>query len=381
VKDHGGTPRRRGGKAGPVRVEFETVWQALPQPALVVGPDDAVLAANAAAESFFQTSAAQLSDRSLRELTGETSRLSDLLARARGGALSLADRNVDVGLPDARARSCDVQVAALDPASGALLVLIQPRSMAEQMDRSLTHRNAARSVTGMAAMLAHEIKNPLAGISGAAQLLEMTLGDAERELTQLIRDEATRIEKLIGRVEAFGDTRPPARDPVNIHDVLDRARRAAEAGFAGHARFFVEYDPSLPPVPGDADLLMQVVTNLLKNAAEATPKVGGVIMIRTAYSPGVSIATVGGGRESVPLLVTIQDNGCGVPPEIKHDIFEPFVTSKATGSGLGLALVSKIVADHGGVVECDSEPGWTVMRLRFPVWRPAREPRQKDTAP
>jgi two-component system nitrogen regulation sensor histidine kinase GlnL len=274
----------------------------------------------------------------------------------------------------------DVQVAALDPASGSVLILIQPRSIAEQMDRSLTHRSAARSVTGMAAMLAHEIKNPLAGISGAAQLLEMTLGDGERELTQLIRDETKRVEKLIERVEAFGDTRPPARDPVNIHDVLDRARRAAEAGFASHARFFAEYDPSLPPVPGDADQLMQVVQNLLKNAAEATPRVGGVIMIRTAYSPGVSIATVGGGRESVPLLVTIQDNGCGVPAAIKHDIFEPFVTSKATGSGLGLALVSKIVADHGGVVECDSEPGWTVMRLRFPVWKPDRASKQKETA-
>jgi two-component system nitrogen regulation sensor histidine kinase GlnL len=271
-------------------------------------------------------------------------------------------------------------VAALDPGKGSVLILIQPRSIAEQMDRSLTHRSAARSVTGMAAMLAHEIKNPLAGISGAAQLLEMTLGDGERELTQLIRDETKRVEKLIERVEAFGDTRPPARDPVNIHDVLDRARRAAEAGFASHARFFVEYDPSLPPVPGDADQLMQVIQNLLKNAAEATPKVGGVIMIRTAYSPGVSIATVGGGRESVPLLVTIQDNGCGVPAAIKHDIFEPFVTSKATGSGLGLALVSKIVADHGGVIECDSEPGWTVMRLRFPVWKPDRARKQKESA-
>lgn len=380
MRDHGGGRRREGRQPRARGVDYEAVWQALPQPALLIGGDDGVLAANAAAETFFQASAAQLETRSLGDISGEASRLRDLVGRARGGALSLADRNVEIGLPETRPRSVDVQVAALDPASGSVLILIQPRSIAEQMDRSLTHRSAARSVTGMAAMLAHEIKNPLAGISGAAQLLEMTLGDSERELTQLIRDETKRVEKLIERVEAFGDTRPPARDPVNIHDVLDRARRAAEAGFASHARFFVEYDPSLPPVPGDADQLMQVVQNLLKNAAEATPKVGGVIMIRTAYSPGVSIATVGGGRESVPLLVTIQDNGCGVPAAIKHDIFEPFVTSKATGSGLGLALVSKIVADHGGVVECDSEPGWTVMRLRFPVWKPDRAPKQKESA-
>jgi two-component system nitrogen regulation sensor histidine kinase GlnL len=358
-------------------VNHEAIWQALPQPALLIGPDDEIVAANVAAESFFSASAQVLTRRTLVEIAGEDSRLADLVRRGRGGAVSLADHSVDLSPPEGRSRQVDVQVAALDAESGQVLVLLQPRSIAEQMDRSLTHRSAARSVSGMAAMLAHEIKNPLAGISGAAQLLEMTLGDGERELTTLIRDETKRIEKLLERVEAFGDTRPPSREPVNIHDVLDRARRAAEAGFAAHVRFFTEYDPSLPPVPGDEDQLMQVFQNLLKNAAEATPRVGAMVAIKTAYSPGVSIAGLGGGRESVPLLVTIQDNGAGVPPEIRHDIFEPFVTSKAAGSGLGLSLVSKIVADHGGVVECDSEPGRTVMRLRFPIWR---EPKQKEQA-
>jgi two-component system nitrogen regulation sensor histidine kinase GlnL len=359
------------------RIDFEAVWQALPQPAILLNADGSIAAVNPSAESFLSASAAQLTRRSLHDLAGPQSRLADLVARGRGGAISLADHNVEITLPDGRARAVDVQVAPLDEASGRVMILIQPRSIAEQMDRSLTHRAAARSVTGMAAMLAHEIKNPLAGISGAAQLLEMTLGDAERELTTLIRDETKRVEKLLERVEAFGDTRPRPKAPVNIHDVLDRAKRAAEAGFASHARFFVEYDPSLPPVPGDADELMQVFQNLLKNAAEATPKVGGVIMLRTAYSPGVAIEH-GGKRESVPLLVSVQDNGSGVPPEIKRDIFEPFVTSKAAGSGLGLSLVSKVMADHGGVIECDSEPGWTVMRLRFPIWN-ARKPRNEET--
>jgi two-component system nitrogen regulation sensor histidine kinase GlnL len=361
------------------RVDFEGVWNALPQPALLFGPDDAVVAANAAAESFFSSSVAHLKRRRLGDFAGEASRLADLAGRARDGSLSLADRSVELLLHDGRARTVDVQLAAVDGGQGELLMLIQPRSIAEQMDRSLSHRAAARSVSGMAAMLAHEIKNPLAGISGAAQLLEMSLGDPERELTTLIREETKRVEKLIERVEAFGDTRPRPKIPVNIHDVIDRAQRAAEAGFASHVRFFTEYDPSLPPVPGDPDTLMQLFQNLLKNAAEATPMVGGVIMIRTAYSPGVAIAGLAGGRESVPLLISIQDNGCGVPPEIKPDIFEPFVTSKAAGSGLGLSLVSKVMADHGGVIECDSEPGWTMMRLRFPVWRESRR-KQKDKA-
>lgn len=355
--------------------DFGAVWTTLPQPALVIGPDDRLLAANGAAESFFSLSAASLGRRSLRELVGEGSRLAELVARGRGGAVSLVDHNIDVVTPQGGARRVDAQVAALDEHSGRVLLLLQPRSIAEQMDRALTHRSAARSVSGMAAMLAHEIKNPLAGISGAAQLLEMSVGEGERELCEIIRDETRRIEALLARVEEFGDTRPRPKEPVNVHDVLDRARRAAAAGFARHVAFYDEYDPSLPSVPGDPDQLMQVFQNLLKNAAEAAPKVGGVIQLRTAYSPGVAIAGAGGGRESAPLLVTIQDNGAGVPPEIRRDMFEPFVTTKAAGGGLGLALVSKVMADHGGVIECDSEPGRTAMRLRFPIWRDAKATR------
>ena len=354
-------------------IDHEAIWTALPQPGLLIDHADSILTANPAAEAFFSTSVAQLRGKALQDLAGENSRLSDLIRRARGGALSLADHGVEITTQDGRSHAVDAQVAGIDAGSDAVLILLQPRSIAEQMDRTLTHRAAARSASGMAAMLAHEIKNPLAGISGAAQLLDMTLGDTERELTELIREEARRIEDMIERVDAFGDTRPRPKEPVNVHDVLDRAKRAAEAGFGSHVRFFSEYDPSLPAVPGDADTLMQLFQNLLKNAAEAAPRVGGVIQIRTAYSPGVSIAGLSGKRESVPLLVTIQDNGSGVPPDLRHDIFEPFVTSKSTGSGLGLALVSKIVADHGGVIECESEPGRTVMKLRLPVWRAPRQ--------
>jgi two-component system nitrogen regulation sensor histidine kinase GlnL len=360
-------------------IDYEAIWAALPQPGLLLDERDAIVTANQAAEAFFSAGVSQLRGRSLVELAGTNSRLSDLIVRARGGAISLADHGLDIATNDGRVHAVDVQVAAIDPQNACILVLLQPRSIAEQMDRTLTHRAAARSVSGMAAMLAHEIKNPLAGISGAAQLLDMTLGDAERELTDLIRDETRRIEGMIERVEAFGDTRPLPKEPVNVHDVLDRARRSAEAGFGSHVRFFTDFDPSLPPVPGDADTLMQLFQNLLKNAAEAAPSMGGVIQIKTAYRPGVSIAGLGGSRESVPLLVTIQDNGSGVPPELLHDIFEPFVTSKSTGSGLGLALVSKIVTDHGGVIECESEPGRTVMKLRLPVWRPASSKAKRES--
>jgi two-component system nitrogen regulation sensor histidine kinase GlnL len=282
--------------------------------------------------------------------------------------VSVAQYNVMVGWADQPRQLQNVHAAPLNDGDGEVLLLMHPQGMAEKLDRSLSYRSAARSVTGMAAMLAHEIRNPLAGISGAAQLLEMGLGDADRELTGLIREEAARIGKLVERVEAFGDLRPAQRQALNIHDVLDRARRAAQAGFATHVRFSEDYDPSLPPTAGDPDQLLQVFQNLLKNAAEAAPQVGGTIAIATAFRPGVRMMRPGGRSESLPLLVTVTDNGTGIPENLIRDIFDPFVSSKVNGSGLGLALVSKFISDHGGVVECDSRPGRTRFRVRLPVW-------------
>ncbi len=358
--------------------DYEAIWNTIPQPALVVDGDNRIADMNAAAQAFLSLSIVQGRGRSVGRYVGDTSPVLELLAQARQGVVSLAQYNTDFSWSDHPPRLSDLHAAPLQDEPGHVLLMIQPRGMAEKMGRSLSHRAAARSVVGMAAMLAHEIKNPLAGISGAAQLLAMSLPDQDQELTDLIREEAERIGKLLDRVEQFGDIRPASRDPVNIHDIITRAKLSAKAGFAAHVRFIEEFDPSLPPTAGDADQLMQVLLNLIKNAAEATPRVGGIITLRTAYRPGVKLALPGGRRESLPLQITISDNGHGVPEEIKRDIFEPFVTSKATGSGLGLSLVSKIVADHGGVVECESDPGWTTFRLLLPVYS---ERGQKERGP
>jgi two-component system nitrogen regulation sensor histidine kinase GlnL len=292
----------------------------------------------------------------------------DVVGQARRSGVSVAQYDVMVGWADQLPQLQNVHATPLQDAAGDILILLHPQGMADKMDRSLGNRSAARSVTGMAAMLAHEIRNPLAGISGAAQLLEMGLGDSDRELTGLIQAEAARIGKLVDRVEQFGDLRPARRQALNIHDVLDRARRAAQAGFAAHARFSEEFDPSLPPTAGDPDQLLQVFQNLLKNAAEAVPRVGGAIAMSTAYSPGVKMVRPGQKSESLPLVVTITDNGPGIPENLIRDIFDPFVSSKVNGTGLGLSLVSKFITDHGGVVECDSRPGRTRFRIRLPVW-------------
>ena len=289
------------------------IWNSLPNPALLLTPEGAIDAVNTAAESFLASSERQLIGQALTAMAGAGSRTVALLEQAVRGGITMADYDVELTWPDTPTRLVDLHVAPLQDGDGRVMMMIHPRAIAESMDRSLSHRDAARSITGLAAMLAHEVKNPLAGISGAAQLLEMSLGDGDRELTELIRAETDRISTLLSRVEEFGAIGPARSEPVNIHDVIDRAVKAAKAGFASHVRFVEDYDPSLPPIMGDADQLIQVMLNLLKNAGEATPQVGGLITVRTAYRAGIKVLTPSGVRASLPLQVTIADNGTGVP--------------------------------------------------------------------
>ena len=348
-------------------IDYELIWNSLPDPVVILDGAGAVTDVNGAAESFLRSSSRQLRGQRIVDLSGEGSRLADLVFRVLRDEVNMAEYGVELSLPELPTRLVDLQAAPLAERGAGVLVMIHSRAILETMDRSLTHRNAARSVAGMAQMLAHEIKNPLAGISGAAQLLAMNLAESDRELTGLIRDEVQRIGDLVSRVEQFGEIGRGRYQAINIHDVLDRACRSAKAGFAAHARFIQEYDPSLPPTLGDPDQLMQVMLNLLKNAAEAVPKVGGIITLRTSYRAGLKVQTPAGRRESLPLQILLADNGAGVPEDLQRHIFEPFVTSKSNGSGLGLALVSKIISDHGGVISCESEPGWTRFRLLLPV--------------
>lgn len=343
------------------------IASALPMPVIVVGPSLEIVFVNPAAEQFFSTGAGLLLKQTLNDLIPFGSPVLQLVSQAIERRSSVGERHVDLSTPRHGEHVADITVSPLIEPEGAVVITLQERSLAQRIDKQLIARGAVRSMHGMASVLAHEIKNPLAGIRGAAQLIEEQLPPTDRELTQLILAESDRIRGLIDRMESFGDTRGFARTPVNIHEVLDRVRRVAESSFARNISFVEQFDPSLPRVLGDRDQLIQVFLNLVRNAADALPETGGEITLTTGYRPGVKFgAAVAGERLSLPLEVTVRDNGAGIPSDIMPYIFDPFVTTKRGGSGLGLALVAKIVGDHGGVIECDSIPRRTIFKILLP---------------
>ncbi len=352
---------------------FENIWNALPFPSFVVTPDGQITDANGAAEQLVSTSQRQMRQKVLPQIFHENSVVVATVQQAVKDLGSVTQYNVDVSIENTSTAVCNVYVSFMNPEYSKLLLVVQPTGVAQKMSQSLTNLSAARSVTAMAAMLAHEIRNPLAGITGASQLLAMNASDEDIELAEMIGQEAKRIGQLVDRVEHFGDQRPMTPKPVNIHDVLDRAQRAAAAGYASHVDFTVEYDPSLPDTSGDADQLLQVFQNLIKNAAEAVDIKRGAIKLRTSYNSGVKLAMQGNKTQNLPLQIEIIDNGSGVPANLISEVFDPFVTSKSNGTGLGLSLVSKIIAAHGGLVECSSTEGRTVFVVRLPVWRTKKE--------
>ena len=350
--------------------EAAALLSALPVPMVVLDAENRFTYANHAAEHFLGVSFSQLAQMKLVDLVPPDHPAFMLLAQVRQGEVTVSDHDMTFESPRLRKRGIAVQCAPLPEEPGSVLLVLQDASAARALDRQLTFRSAARSVTSMAAILAHEVKNPLSGIRGAAQLLESSVGDADRELTVLIRDEADRIRALVDRMEMFG-AKPIEHDAVNIHRVMEHVRRLAQSGFGANIRFTEIYDPSLPPVHGNRDQLVQVVLNLVKNAAEAIASAGvanGEITLITAFQHGVRLAVPGSDRRMhLPMVVAVCDNGPGIPEDIRSNLFDPFVTSKSSGSGLGLSLVAKIVSDHGGLIEVDSRPGRTEFRLHLPM--------------
>lgn len=345
-----------------------SVLAALPFAVLAIDPDTRIRFMNGAAEQFFEQGASGLTGRRLDEVMPADCPLFSLIAQASSGQTSVAEYDVEITFPRDRSRNLAITAAPLNDDSALTVISLHEQSIARRINSQIAHRNASRSVTGLAALLAHEIKNPLSGIRGAAQLLESAVSeDEDRGLTQLICEETDRICDLVDRMGLFSDG-DISRSAVNIHLVLERVRRVAKAGFGRHADFIENYDPSLPPVYGNADQLIQAFMNIVKNACEAVPSSGGKITIQTSFQHGVRLALPGGGsRVQLPLIVTVRDNGPGIPADVAPNLFDPFVTSKTDGTGLGLALVAKVIGDHSGIVEFETSDQGTEFRLRLPV--------------
>jgi two-component system nitrogen regulation sensor histidine kinase GlnL len=355
-------------------VESAKLLNALPHPVIAVLPDGSIGDANVAAESFFGMSRVILAQHRVGELFLPGAPLESLVAQVVSSGGAINEYRVEIGLPKGAGDRCvDIFVTPLPEGEDGVVVMLHERSITEKVDRHLAHRAASRSIGSMASVLAHEIKNPLSGIRGAAQLLEAEATDSDRALTQLICEETDRIVKLVDRMSAFSDGRPVECESVNVHAVLDHVKKVAQAGFARHIRFVESYDPSLPTVLGNRDQLVQVFLNLVKNAAEAIghERTDGEIELSSAFRPGVRLQVPGSAVPvSLPLEFSVRDNGSGVTDDVLPNLFDPFVTTKPTGTGLGLALVAKIIGDHGGTIECESSGRRTTFTILMPMYAP-----------
>lgn len=344
----------------------EDVLGSMAFPVLVVGADGRVGYANPAAEQTFRASAAALGRRPLADFLPADSPLLGILDQARRSGGSAAEYGIRLGAPTLGERLVDVHVSPCHDDPDLLVLTLHANSLAERLGgHRLGQLGAARSATGFAETLSHEIRNPLSGIRGAAQLLSEVVEPGDRELTRLICDETDRIGALLARFDSFADGATGAARPVNIHAVLDRVYMVASNGFAKDARLERAYDPSLPAVPGDRDRLVQAFLNLVKNAAEAAPR--GRIRLVTGFRHGLRMQNAGSGGRSLPVYVAVEDDGPGIPAEMRGLLFEPFVSTRTGGRGLGLALVARVVEDHGGVVEVDEAADGS----RFTVYLPA----------
>lgn len=349
-------------------VDAQRLMASLPLAVVLLSPGQRINWANPAAEQFFGQSLRRLADRRLQDVLGfDEPRLTERLADSEA---PISARDIGVTVPGQGAKRLDVTITPIVDEAGWQLVTLHDSTTSE----ALGEDSGAGENTVLRApeILAHEIKNPLAGIRGASQLLARKVGEKDRALTSLIADEVDRIAKLIDQMQTLSRRTTEPVAPCNLHEAVRRASAvlsAANAASPEGPRIEEEFDPSLPPVLGSSDGLVQVLINLLSNAREASREVAKPrIVVRTRFASGLQLHTSAEGKPvRLPIELRVSDNGPGIDPAMRDHVFEPFVTTKKSGQGLGLALVRKLIRDMNGRISYDRDEarGWTHFRIHL----------------
>lgn len=343
-------------------LNYNQLLNNIPSAVLLIDEDYNIIFLNYSAEVLLGESIRNLINKNLKSFLPADNQLFSLIIQVQNQGYNATQ--YDISINDLSKKNLLVDVEAGVHEKNQIILCFHKRAIAEQIDRSVVQKNI-HSVSGLSALMAHEIKNPLSGIKGAAQLLNDVVDIEDQELTSMIVDEVDRIGELVSRVGSISDNNIVNRTTLNIHDVLQRVNKLAKNSFAKTCKIIELYDPSLPEVYGDMNALIQVFLNLIKNAAEA--KIDGDITLQTGYRHGFNIKVSGSNsRLRLPIFIHIIDNGPGVPDSIKGHLFEPFVSSKYGGSGLGLSIVSSIIEEHGGLIEVNSSNKRTIFTVLLP---------------
>lgn len=311
-----------------------------------------ITSANSAAETLLEGSFSYLQKTPLTELLHPECDMAALIHQAIENNRQI--RLHDFMLMGPRIGEKRIFLYLLPLANEEVLLCADDISAAHTLSHSTELSHQVRFQGSMASILAHEVKNPLAGIKGAAQLLQKTVSSEDASLTSLICNEVDRIKGLVEEIEFFSNPSDLKTEAQNIHEVLHYACSVVEKSYPGAVVFSEAFDPSLPPVRGNRNLLIQLLINLFKNSVEASDN-NTKIHISTSYTIGSKVTA--SATLPLPILITIRDNGPGIPDAIRKQIFDPFITTKKSGKGLGLAVAAKIMADHGGVIEAESPEG------------------------
>ncbi len=347
-----------------VSVQAQRILENLGAAVVLLGRGQRVQYLNPAAEALFQVSARQAKGLALAAALPGADHLAPIVRQADADSRAYTERGVEIRLPPDRTITVDCTVTPFAEsvrASYLLLELVQvdrPLRIARE-ESLLAQSHATRILTRG---LAHEIKNPLGGLRGAAQLLERELPDpALRDYTRIIIGEADRLQALVDRM--LGPNGLPITGPVNLHEVVEHVRGLIEAESPPGVHIVRDYDPSIPTLQGDRDQLIQALLNLVRNALQAVGK-RGTIHLRTRTERQYTIAAR---RHKLVARIDVIDDGPGIPPDLQERIFYPLITGREGGTGLGLSIAQSLVGRHGGLIECTSRPGHTEFTLLLPL--------------